>query len=250
MRCKFCSGEHELVEAHIIPEGFWRPFRHAGQMPRLLSSDEHPRRIPIGVYDSTILCTRCEPRFGPWDQYAQELLHDELPQARQRRVGQLVVAYEVDDWRYDLLKLFFVSVLWRAAVSRQPFFKRITLGPFEDRALRMLTEGHPGAPDDFAVVLAKSTTKYGRAILDPFVGRIDGINYATFYLGFYIAYIKVDKRGSLPELQPLVLAPGGPLKILARDLREGKELPVLQNLLKKPQNRRRSPTGRGNHGAG
>lgn len=250
VRCRFCSQGLELVEAHIIPEGFWRPFRDDGEVPRLLSSDEYPKRIPIGVYDSTILCTRCEQRFGPWDQYAQDLLQDELRQARVQRAGAQVVGYEVDDWQYDPLKLFFVSLLWRAAVSTQPFFKRITLGPFADLALRMLKEGNPGSLDDFAVVLAKSETQYGRVILDPFLGRIDGVNYATFYLGFYMAYIKVDKRQSLGAFRDLLLAPGRPLKIVAREFREGKELPVLQRLLNKPQNRRRSRGRAGSRGAG
>jgi hypothetical protein len=250
MRCRFCDERTDLVEAHIIPEGFWRPFRDGGHVPRLLSSDEYPKRLPIGVYDKSILCTKCEPLFGPWDAYAQELLQDEASEARVRRVGRLVVGYEVDEWQYAPLKLFFISLLWRAAVSSHAFFRRITLGPFEDVALGMLREGSPGAAEDFPVVLAKSARSQGRAILDPYSGRLDGLNYATFYLGFYMAYVKVDKRQSLDELQPFVLRPDGPLKILARDLKDGKELPVLQRLLTKPQNRRASRTNAGGRGAG
>jgi len=250
VRCRFCHERRGLIEAHIIPEGFWRPFRDGDEVPRLLSSDEYPKRIPTGVYDRTILCTSCEQRFGPWDQYAQQVLQDELRNARAQRVGPVVVGYEVDQWDYDRLKLFFISLFWRAAVSTQPFFRRISPGRFADRARLMLTTGDPGSPDDFAVVLAKSATRYGRAIMDPFVGPIDDITYATFFLGFYVAYIKLDKRPSIAPLRTLQLAPGRPLKVIARNFGEGRELPVLQRLLEKPQNRRR-PRGRGRgHGAG
>lgn len=244
MRCRYCRDGTNLIEAHVIPEGFYRPFRQAGQAPRLLSSNDYPRRIPIGVYDSTILCAQCEPRFGPWDQYAQELLRDDPMHATIHRVGDRIVGYEIAEWRYDLLKLFFISLLWRATVSTHPVFQRIKLGPFEDVALRMLREGTPGSAQDFGVALAKFDTRNGRAILDPHLERIEGINYARFYLGLYVAYIKVDSRESPEWVRPFLLAPGGPLKIIGRDLKEGRELAVLRGILNKPQNRRRTASRR------
>ena len=97
----------------MIPAGFFRRIDDGNGTLRLLSESEeqYPKRSPIGVYDSTILCEFCEPLFGDWDNYAQELLTEE-PKDSMRIVenGQLG-GYEVKEYRYDLLKLFFISVL-------------------------------------------------------------------------------------------------------------------------------------------
>jgi hypothetical protein len=171
--------------------------------------------------------------------YAQEVLRDDLVGARVQRVDDLVVGHEIDDWRYDLLKLFFVSLLWRASVSTHPMFHRISLGPLEEVARGMLRRGDPGSSQSFAVALSKFDARDGRAILDPHVERIDGIKYARFYLGLYVAWIKIDSRAGAAWLEHFVLVPGQPLKIIDRGgLTEGRELSVLQRLVAKSQNRR------------
>ena len=227
-----------MIEAHIIPEGFFRRLDQGSGPLRLLSGDDFPRRIRTGIYDSGILCADCEPRFGPWDTYAQGLLTDDVGRATIQRHGNQIVGYEIGrgDWQYDPLKLFFVSLLWRASVSSQQMFRRIEVGPFEDVARRMLEQGDPGSPQDFAVALTKSDPRYGRVIIDPFPERIEDVNYVRFYLGLYVAYIKVDSRPGAAWLDPFVLDPGQPLRILVRNYTETRDLPALQRLVTRPQN--------------
>src|SRR5262245_752484 len=97
VKCRFCCVREDFIDAHIIPAGFWRPFREDGITPRLVSSSDHPKRIPTGVYDKAILCAGCEPQFGPWDQYALELLEEEPPGAEVKRIGSQIVGYEFLD---------------------------------------------------------------------------------------------------------------------------------------------------------
>jgi hypothetical protein len=237
MPCRFCDVGTGLIRAHVIPKGFFRVFREAAETPRLLTNNpsEYPRRIPAGIYDETILCEACEPRFGNWDQYAQELLRDDLPHAIVHRYEADVVGYEIDEWRYDLLKLFFVSLSWRASVSTQSMFHRIQLGPFEHVARTMLDQGKPGSAQDFAVFLRKFDPQRGHVILDPHRDRIDGINFVRFYLGVYVAYIKIDKRPAPAAFESFLLEPARPLKIIGRDI-HGAELGVLRSIVQKRRN--------------
>ena len=93
MACRFCADPtRKLVNAHIIPEAFFRRASASGT-PNLLSSDEtqHRRRAPIGIYDQEILCEVCEPVFGPWDTYAIELLTDRPKNGDEKRHGDEIV---------------------------------------------------------------------------------------------------------------------------------------------------------------
>src|SRR5918993_6098762 len=169
MACCWCGNpDRKLVNAHVIPEVFFRRASGNGTLS-LLSSDEAKfrKRAPIGVYDQDLLCDVCEPRFGQWDGYAAELLTDPPKGAQERRSGNDLVAYEVDTYRYEPLKLFFISVLWRAAISKHPFFHRVKIGPYEQTAKAMLAEGREGSPEEFSVTLCKLTGPLNHMFLDP-----------------------------------------------------------------------------------
>jgi hypothetical protein len=53
---------------------------------------------------------------------------------------------------YIKLKLFLLSVLWRASISTRPFFSCINLGPHEETLRRMILEGNPGEASDYPIL--------------------------------------------------------------------------------------------------
>lgn len=239
MKCRLCLERDDLVDAHVVPAGFFRRLRDGPEAPRLLSNSagQHPKRAPTGVYDPGIVCAGCEPLFGPWDQYAQELL-SEPPPGRALKYGNKVVGFESKDaWRYDLLKLFFISLAWRASVSTHAFYQRINLGPFEEIAKTMLLERRPGDSEEFSVVLARFTDPVGRVLLDPHTDRIESVDHIRMYLGGYVAYIKTDNRSAPGWMVTFQLKPNAPLKIIGRDITQSKELRIMQSILEQPQNR-------------
>lgn len=233
MRCRFCNQDKTLVRAHVIPEGFFRRLRDGEDPPRMLSNVEntYPKRSPIGVYDTEILCIDCETQFGNWDQYAQELLTNSLTPAKEILHNNQIVGYEISDYNYEKLKLFFISLLWRASVSVQPFYEKVRLGQYEEIAKTHINNKDPGAPDDFAITLAKFDHALGQTILDPHGEKWEGVKYYRFYFGGYVAYIKVDKRLAPPPLGDFVIAPAAPLRIIARNLDKSKELQIIKNVV-------------------
>lgn len=241
--CRFCGQERKLVKAHIIPEGFFRRLRDNQDPPRILTNKEgeYPKKAPIGVYDKSILCEECEPLFGGWDNYAQQFLGEEPQGGQPIYVGGELAGYKVPKYDFVNLKLFFISLLWRASVSTHQFYQRVRLGPYEEVARQLIEQRNPGTENDFSVTLAKFDHSLGSSILDPHRARFDNVNYCRFYLGGYVAYIKVDKRKAPKPFVDFMLKPVPPLYIICRNLERSKEWALMHNIVK-AANKRLQPT--------
>jgi hypothetical protein len=216
-RCKLCHINTDLVKAHVIPEAFFISLRQGQKAPLLVTDrpGEYPKRRPIGEYDSTILCTGCERRFGPWDQYAKEVFIDRSDAFSKYYDDQELIAYTVDRIDTTKLRTWFISVLWRASVSQQDYYRFVQLGPFEEKAKQVVLSGDPGSLDDFSVVLSKWDATWSKVIERPYHCRIDGLNYSIVPFLDYVAHIKIDKRQISDDLRPFVIGAHIQLRILA-----------------------------------
>ena len=233
MKCKLCGLEKKLVKAHIIPEAFFRPLRSEKKAPLLIRPGDYVKRAPIGVYDKTILCEDCEATFGVWDNYGQSLLIQNFKNAQPFIEGDIVYGYIYDSYDYDKLKLFFISVLWRASVSNLEFFNTVSLNVFEDYAKDLILNKNPGSADDFSVMLARFDELDGqRIILNPQPTRIQSINYFVFYLTGFVAHIKVDKRKITGVQRKFIMSPGQALPVVRRPFDESQERKLLVKVTK------------------
>lgn len=198
MNCRLCDKERPLIKAHIIPEGFFRVLRDETEVPHLLTNKPgaYPKKAPIGVYDKSILCKDCDQIFAPWDDHAQQVMLHEFSNALPIEVGQTRFGWRIDRFDYSQLKLFFISLLWRASVSMHDFYRKVSLGRFEDELKDIIRKKEPGPADAFAVTLAKFDHPDLTCMLDPHTERFHGINYCRFYLAGFTAHIKVDHRPS------------------------------------------------------
>ena len=151
-----------------------------------------------------------------------------------------IVGYEYPTFAYTKLKLFFLSVLWRAGASSQEFFKRVDLGPHFDTLRNRLLNADPGQPDEYAVVLAVFDDDPDWAkIMDPFPERYGetGIRFYRLYVGNFIAYVKVDQRPAESPMRDLQLTPDAPLRIVQRTFAESKERCVMRNVVVETERR-------------
>ena len=235
MICKGCKKDKKLIKAHIIPRSFWIELNEGERPPKLLSNTEgyFPKKVPIGIYDRTILCSDCEQKFQEIDSYGKQLLLADKDKQKEVINDEKVIGFIAEEFNYDLLKLFFISILWRASVSSHKFYSRIKLGPFEERAKQMIWENCAGEHGDFSCFLARFSDELGRSLfMDPHREKRGGVNFYRFYLLGYVLYIKVDKRPTPVSWEPFVIKRNSPLCIISRDLNNSKEYKVIRNLVK------------------
>ena len=139
---------------------------------------------------------------------------------------------EIADFDYSTLKLFFLTLLWRAGVTKRDMFRKVQLGPHEHRLRRMILAGDPGDQHDYAVAVGihQDTPSYGLPMLSPVPFKEDdtGINYYRFSLGHLNACIKVDGRPSDPTWNGFLISPNAPLRFVILD--ELKVTPLYKSL--------------------
>ena len=230
MICKGCNKDKKLVRAHIIPESFFRDLRANENTLKLVSNVKgiHTKKAPIGIYDPEILCRECEDRFQKSDDYAAKTLidcstHEELKQYG-RKVG-----YRINGVNNDLLKIFVISVLWRASISKQTFFKEVNLCALEEKAKKLIWDQSSGNKHDFSFVLAKfdDTGTISKTMLDPHQERWFGKRYYRFYIGGYILYVKADSQVTPEEWAHFIPCDDTLIIVSRGNIENSKEYPVL-----------------------
>jgi len=130
--CQLFQKEAKLVKAHIIPEWVFRDARGGDAFLIYINSEEpHPKRSPIGPYDSNILSREAEDHLAKFDNYASQFFRKPPPNDinKQMKDNYEFGYYHIQDFNYERLKLFVISVIWRASVSKMDEYKSINLGP-------------------------------------------------------------------------------------------------------------------------
>ncbi len=232
MKCHLCLEERKLIKSHGIPKSFFLPLRPGKRIPKIYSNTPgvYPKKSPIGIYDKSILCSECDNLIGKWDNYAQQLLLKDFTEDLAVLHGTDKVAYKIDSFNYHKLKLFFVSVLWRASISKHYFYKRIRLGPYQSIARKMIIENDPSSAKTFSVVISKFSDPKFTGILDPHLDRIDGIKFYRFYMTGFVVYIKVDKRNIPDFMKKFYIREGHPLWVILRDLHKSNDLQIMKQI--------------------
>lgn len=232
--CKLCGNTAKLVKAHIIPKSLYKVLRGStGSVIKIITNTAgvHPKRIPMGIYDPNIVCEDCEKLFSPWDDYAKWFFEKNTPKVISNK-GR-VVAYDYGIPDYQKLKLFFVSLLWRAHASQLPFFRMVELGKHETDVVNKIRSSDPGNSDEYSIILARFNHQLAEVIQNPFRSRIFGINCYRFYLPSYFFVIKFDKRPFPDGFREVMLQPGVNFHALAKDFTVSKEMRLLKKMAEK-----------------
>jgi hypothetical protein len=211
--CQLTGIVGRPVKAHIIPKAFYLiRDEYVGKMKLVSSSHEsHVKRCPAGVYDEAILVKEGESRFCNWDNYAYGLLVTQFHNFQKIKKNGVPRAYQFSDYDYKALKLFFLSVLWRAGVSSRPYFQQVKLGVFEVALRQAILNSNPGNAEFHSVVLAvfDDHMEYPKMV-DPRPVVISGVNFFRFNIGNIVATIKADENMTPLPLSCIQLKPASP----------------------------------------
>jgi hypothetical protein len=193
MICKLCGKDKKLLKrSHIIPDFAYRDLydeKHQilfGKLENLeLSYLYHS-----APYDKDILCEDCDCNIiSGYETYASNALYggkqknDEIISIK-KLIGQSGLPFlQIENINYKKFKLFILSILWRASVSRHPFFKNISLGEHENIIRDMILQGDPKDYKTYtpSILLADENDQIiTRMVVEP--RRISVQN--TFYIFF------------------------------------------------------------------
>lgn len=217
--CAFCTTPKKLCESHILPKWLLRD-RDVGKSGYFQYSSDDPfkRRIPEG-WKEYMLCRDCEDIMQVYDDYSANFFRGSGNWRLEEPHGFRV--WIVTEYDYSKLKLFFMSVLWRAAVAKDKAFEEVHLEQTQlDRLHQMLDKADAGSRNDFTVILHKR---------EPLAGGIEKIAEAprrsnirdsqvlhyTFDLNEYFFQIKASAEPYskcesfwLPEEPPFLILEG------------------------------------------
>jgi hypothetical protein len=210
MRCRFCNNDKTLTKAHIIPRSFFKRVRGGAKYSvemRVSKKDVKEKYLQAGNYDCEILCEECERQFTPYDAHGHSVFTKvfEEPELYRDKYG-IECAYLLPDVDFRLLKLFVLSVLWRASVSRLYFFRDVDLGLHAHTIKSLISNGTIEGAGNYQFVCSHQRDHpYPKGILPPWSRKIEGVNYVQVYLPDIQILVKVDKR-PLPEFfAPIVI---------------------------------------------
>jgi hypothetical protein len=197
-------------------------------------------RRPGGHYDENLVCEACERLFAPWDDYAAALFLNELRTDGEpiKAPSGAVAASLYPGVEYFRLKMFAISLLWRASATKLGFFSGINLGPYEERARGLILTPDTGGESEFQVLITRWTAQERHRPLaetqfSPYLGRLEGVNNTRFFLAGSMLQVKVDKRPYPAPLPEIVLRRDLPLVVIARQFEGSNDVLALRPALEK-----------------
>ena len=242
-KCKLCHAVRPLLnESHIIPEFMYSGLFNEHHKINKLAPSQYVKgnrrvmRPSSGEYEDGLLCQECDnERIGGLEAYAHaamfggKLSASEAPKAQTYKTQEGVKFTRVSNISYTKFKLFLLSILWRASISKRDFFKEVKLGPHENVIREMILSGDPMRYDDYPVIFFTSLTDKSapRDIVgQPGKNRAGkGIRYVFIIAG--ITYVfHVSKNSIDPSFLPYTLLPSNEITIF--HIPDGKSWGLIQ----------------------
>jgi hypothetical protein len=129
---------------------------------------------------------------------------------------------------YAKLKLFELSILWRAGVSTLPFFSRVDLGVHEEVLRLQLYNPDPGPPDRFGAIMfglkVGETAQTLQVIAEPRPMRSFGLRAYNFTFGGFLWVFHVSSIDPPPLARLAFLRENGSRMISVRNALEMQNL--------------------------
>lgn len=242
-RCKRCGCPGPLADSHIVPAAFFRQIQ--GKGPILLqigwSEDAHQRKIRKGPYVTDILCPGC-------DNWLNTVYERQVIRALVHGHGVTSVYFireDIQSWRFDgvdldLLKLFLLSVLWRAHITKMGPCKAFNLGSAATRIEEMVLSEDAGGQNEFPTLATRFD--YRAAVLFPHRSSLEGVPYWEVSLGDWHFFIKANSEPTPEPYDSCELISDGPRLTLPRDFWGSGHHDLLRDMV--IRNRERMARGR------
>ena len=234
--CQLCGAAPASCRSHIIPKQFYKRIRGTEKHLFELHVEKGIERrfTQSGIWEQNILCPACDRKLGVFDDYAYEVLPENIEQTSMKHLGQGISVYDLGLIDADKFRKFLVALIWRSARSRHEMFRFMRIGPYEKRFEGVLTGNDPSwlRHVDCVFVYFKPA-RYDKILLPPFHNKCGSVNVVQFYLPPWKLLIKLDSRPFEVPFAQTALKAGVPTYALMMASFSRGELRMLADLQQK-----------------
>ena len=231
MNCALCHRPAELQRSHIIPEFLFRALYDEKHRFHVISTAEAEKnKYQQKGPREPLLCAACEQQISQNERYASLALSGGIDLGYQFD-GPAVIVTGLD---YKRFRLFQLSVLWRAGVSRHEFFKDVSLGPHEEPLRRALLDEDPGPSGRYGCVMCAMVHEGAiqpDLVLQPERIRLSGLSGYRFVFGGLVWIYVVSSHRSIAGVERGFLLEDGRAIILMRQLGDFDDLVQMGRIL-------------------
>ena len=139
--CALCTRSLPLRNSHIISEFLYKTlYDSKHRFHQISATPEKLNELLQKGLREPLLCDGCEQRLANFERYASMVLNGGAGIGIQQWEEDVLLS----GLDYKKLKLFQLSILWRAGVSSSQAFSQVSLGPHADQLRVMLDSENPG----------------------------------------------------------------------------------------------------------
>ena len=111
------------------------------------TKDQKTKKIQTGPFDKEILCDDCDNKIlgGIYESYAEKSMYGQnlnpkiAPDCNHNKDPKYGIEYTIcNNIDYQKLKVFLLSILWRASITKHLAFKEVELGEKHEERIRQI----------------------------------------------------------------------------------------------------------------
>jgi len=174
--CNLCGNKSEIRKSHILPEYFYSGIYD--NKHRTLEITQDSERIIQKGLRKYLFCQICETKLSRFEGYAAQLIRD-IPNFAHDSNKRFIYLENVN---YSKLKLFQLSILWRASIVKDSGFGQVDLGPHEEKIRHMLMHEIPGKTFEYGCIMMTmlETTLIHKIISAPIKVRLKPFGHTAY----------------------------------------------------------------------
>jgi hypothetical protein len=224
MICRLCQEDTTLLKnSHIIPNFLYKGlFDEKHKIVNVNLNDFSDATFhQTGFKDKDILCAECDNVvIGKHERYASNTIygnHDKLDIEIYEGNAVVLPYVRFKNLDYTSIKLFFLSILWKSHISKNPFFNQIDLGSKYSEQLRQMILNNDAGPEDaFEVILVRPETKGSRptkSMIAPRRLKADGNTAYLFHINEIMYHFNVSKHNKMSIFNTSIIKKDGIIDI-------------------------------------
>lgn len=231
--CQLCHEIKSLCSSHIIPNLFFRRTKEPAQAIYFFTDGEGKIKKGQETWQEYLLCKKCEDQFGSYETYINQMLY--YPDKVKVKITNSPHKQGFHGLNFRILKLFQLSILWRASISTQNEFARINLTYQQNEELRKILYHEKACQAGkywCEMIVHENKNKYfptrADVIIPPFVREDNGKLLFIFIFGGYAWIFHLQEKHFSPQKKKQLRR--GSLFITKQDI---SEIPAIRSLIEK-----------------